>query len=488
MKELFRIKMPIGALLKICISMFIVAGLNCASAYASGFTYHIVQAASSASGSAERNFDYYVPTTYVSGTAAPLYVVLHGCRITDRTMTDLVGFEQYAERDHAILLYPFQNNDASSNDNDGRNPNCWGYWLAANIHRDAGEPGDIKRMIDYMKGHFNIDTNHIHVTGISSGGAMTTIMQVAYPDVVASSVIVEGVSYAETAATYTGTTPCDTVLTYNLGVVRTVSAVITDMRTEMSKSILRQPPVLVMHNKKDCTVPISVGQSIIDAFTGLRSADGKAISTTPISSTTGSVNGLSYTWNKYGNDGNGNTLLETIIHDASAAQVASAGISQLTTDPWDPSGSSDTAVKDDATRGHWWPGAAKRGPWIINKGIVAAQVAADFFKAHPMNGAGSTTTTTAATTTTTAKATTTTAGATTTTTKVTTTTTATTTTTSTTGYSQAVTATVTNHYIAGRLNVTQYGQMGTKYGYNTSITLYKCGTTWTNSATCGPLN
>jgi dienelactone hydrolase len=47
---------------------------------------------------------------------------------------------------------------------------------------------------------------------------------------------------------------------------------------------------------------------------------------------------------------------------------------------------------------------------------------------------------------------------------------------------ETATATVTNHYIAGRLNVTQYNQMGIKYGYNTVITLYKVqgSTTWTD--------
>jgi poly(3-hydroxybutyrate) depolymerase len=69
-----------------------------------------------------------------------------------------------------------------------------------------------------------------------------------------------------------------------------------------------------------------------------------------------------------------------------------------------------------------------------------------------------------------------------------TTTTTATATTTTQVYSQYITDTVTNHYIAGRLNVTQYNQMGAKYGYNAYITMYKCGTTWTNSSTCGPLN
>jgi fibronectin type 3 domain-containing protein len=54
-------------------------------------------------------------------------------------------------------------------------------------------------------------------------------------------------------------------------------------------------------------------------------------------------------------------------------------------------------------------------------------------------------------------------------------------------YTETVTATVTSHYAAGRLNVNQYLQLGAKYGYNTSITLYKCEGVWTNSSSCGPL-
>jgi poly(3-hydroxybutyrate) depolymerase len=487
MNRLLKMQMPtLGRLLKFVAAVTVLAGINVTPAFA-GFTYHIVQAASSASGSAERNFDYYVPSTYVSGTAAPLYVVLHGCRITDRTMTDLAGFEQFGERDHAIILYPFQNNDASSNDNDGRNPNCWGYWMSGNIHRDAGEVGDIKRMVDYVKSHFNVDNNRVHITGISSGGAMTTIAQVAYPDVFASSAIIEGVGYAETTSTYTGTSPCDLVLNYGLGSVRSTSSVITDMRTEMNKSVLRQPPVLVMHNKQDCTVPIKVGQSIIDAFLGLLGADGKAISSTPTSSVNGSVDGMPYTWSKYGKDANGNSLVEAVIHDVSESQVINAGVQVLSTDPWDPSGSSDSAVKDDTKRGHWWPGAAKRGPWILNKGINANQVAADFFKAHPMNGAGSTTTTTAGGTTTT------TVGGTTTTTAQVTTTTTTATTTTTTVASTCYTSSNYTHVSSGRAHyVTTTGHASANGSnqdmglYNTYVTttLKKTGTNYYVIGTC----
>ncbi len=54
-------------------------------------------------------------------------------------------------------------------------------------------------------------------------------------------------------------------------------------------------------------------------------------------------------------------------------------------------------------------------------------------------------------------------------------------------FTETATATVTGHYSAGRINVNQYLQLGAKYGYNTSMTLYKCEAGWTNSSSCGPL-
>ncbi|HEX4583891.1 MAG TPA: PHB depolymerase family esterase [Burkholderiaceae bacterium] len=55
-------------------------------------------------------------------------------------------------------------------------------------------------------------------------------------------------------------------------------------------------------------------------------------------------------------------------------------------------------------------------------------------------------------------------------------------------YSQQVTATALGHYLAGRINVAQYVQLGQEYGYLTNFTLYLCGSIWTNSPTCGALH
>ncbi|MGZ5780384.1 MAG: extracellular catalytic domain type 2 short-chain-length polyhydroxyalkanoate depolymerase, partial [Burkholderiaceae bacterium] len=68
----------------------------------------------------------------------------------------------------------------------------------------------------------------------------------------------------------------------------------------------------------------------------------------------------------------------------------------------------------------------------------------------------------------------------------TTTTATTTTTTKANAYDQTASATVTNHYIAGRINVTQYNTLGARYGYNTVITLYHCPSLngWTDHSNC----
>ena len=53
---------------------------------------------------------------------------------------------------------------------------------------------------------------------------------------------------------------------------------------------------------------------------------------------------------------------------------------------------------------------------------------------------------------------------------------------------QAVTAPVAQHYADGRLTLAQFLQLGQKYGYVTPITLYLCGSEWTNSSTCGAIH
>ncbi|WP_308257232.1 extracellular catalytic domain type 1 short-chain-length polyhydroxyalkanoate depolymerase [Saccharothrix luteola] len=54
-------------------------------------------------------------------------------------------------------------------------------------------------------------------------------------------------------------------------------------------------------------------------------------------------------------------------------------------------------------------------------------------------------------------------------------------------YTDTVTATATDHYVAQRVDVGEYNTLGARYGYNTPFALYRCGTDWTDKADCSAI-
>ncbi len=76
------------------------------------------------------------------------------------------------------------------------NPNgCFNWFQAEDSQRDRGEPLSIRQMIEKSIIDHGIDRRRIFVTGLSAGGAMTSIMLACYPDVFAGGAIIAGLPY-----------------------------------------------------------------------------------------------------------------------------------------------------------------------------------------------------------------------------------------------------------------------------------------------------
>jgi poly(hydroxyalkanoate) depolymerase family esterase len=121
-------------------------------------------------------------------TPSPLVVIMHGCTQNARTFTDESGWTSIADRFHFALVMPEQQQ--------ANNPNkCFNWYVVGNISRDQGEALSIKQMVDQMKADHSIDATRIFATGLSAGGAMTSVMLAAYPDVFAGGGIVAGLPY-----------------------------------------------------------------------------------------------------------------------------------------------------------------------------------------------------------------------------------------------------------------------------------------------------
>ncbi|WP_133512514.1 extracellular catalytic domain type 1 short-chain-length polyhydroxyalkanoate depolymerase [Candidatus Thiosymbion oneisti] len=128
----------------------------------------------------------YVPDRLPA--AAPLVVLLHGCTQSGVSFDKGTGWSTLADRHGFALLLPEQHWT--------NNPlRCFNWFRPADTRRDEGEALSIKQMIDRILEDHGLDRRQVYVTGLSSGGAMTSVMLATYPDLFAGGAVLAGVPY-----------------------------------------------------------------------------------------------------------------------------------------------------------------------------------------------------------------------------------------------------------------------------------------------------
>ena len=117
-----------------------------------------------------------------------LVVVLHGCGQTAAGYDLGAGWSTLAEQYGFALLMPEQQR---SNNGQG----CFNWFNPEDIARDHGEAGSIRQMIARMVSDHGIDGHRIFVTGLSAGGAMTSVMLATYPELFAAGAVIAGLPF-----------------------------------------------------------------------------------------------------------------------------------------------------------------------------------------------------------------------------------------------------------------------------------------------------
>ena len=120
--------------------------------------------------------------------APALVVVLHGCGQTAAGYDLGAGWSMLAKHYGFALLMPQQQ---SSNNGNG----CFNWFNPEDTARDSGEACSIRQMIARMAGDVGIDRRRIFVTGLSAGGAMTSVMLATYPEIFAGGAIIAGLPF-----------------------------------------------------------------------------------------------------------------------------------------------------------------------------------------------------------------------------------------------------------------------------------------------------
>jgi poly(hydroxyalkanoate) depolymerase family esterase len=120
--------------------------------------------------------------------APALVVVLHGCGQTAAGYDLGAGWSSLAESYGFALLMPEQQR---SNNAQG----CFNWFNPEDIARDHGEACSVRQMIARMASDHGIDPRRIFVTGLSAGGAMTSVMLATYPETFAAGAIIAGLPF-----------------------------------------------------------------------------------------------------------------------------------------------------------------------------------------------------------------------------------------------------------------------------------------------------
>ncbi len=128
----------------------------------------------------------YVPEHLPPSPA--MVVVLHGCTQTAGGYEMGAGWSTLAERYGFVLVSPEQ--QAANNPK-----TCFSWFQPEDTTRDKGEALSIRQMVERAAVDHGVDRKRIFVTGLSAGGAMTSVMLADYPEVFAGGAIIAGLPY-----------------------------------------------------------------------------------------------------------------------------------------------------------------------------------------------------------------------------------------------------------------------------------------------------
>ena len=118
-----------------------------------------------------------------------LVVVLHGCTQSAAAYDHGSGWSELAERHGFALLFPQQRR--------ANNPNlCFNWFVPGDARRGRGEAASIAHMVQHVAAEYRLDRSRVFVTGLSAGGAMTSVMLACYPELFAGGAIIAGLPFA----------------------------------------------------------------------------------------------------------------------------------------------------------------------------------------------------------------------------------------------------------------------------------------------------
>ncbi|MFE3432466.1 alpha/beta hydrolase family esterase [Streptomyces sp. NPDC059171] len=187
---------------------------------------------------------------------APVVVALHGCTQSAQVYSDNAGLNTFADRHGFLVVYAETTTANNAN-------TCFNWFQPGDTRRGGGEAASIRQMVAHAATAYGVDTGRVQITGLSAGGAMTSAMLAAYPDVFAAGAVVAGIPYG------CGTDVVSAFGCMSPGVDRTPAAWAQAVRNAHPGFAGPWPRVAIWHGDQDTTVAPRNADELRDQWTAV---------------------------------------------------------------------------------------------------------------------------------------------------------------------------------------------------------------------------
>lgn len=195
-----------------------------------------------------RFYRVWIPGGYTPGTPMPLLLVLHGCNSTTDEMAAGTRYNELADREGVIVVYPQQGILSNL-------LRCWNHHQPVNQARASGELAIAMAIVQQVAQAYGTDPQRQYVAGFSGGAAMTANLMACHGESFAAGLIHNGGQYkastslSEASAALANGSPYD-----------------PDQRGTLAwqcgQSRQQQVPMMVVHGANDTVVnPVNAAQA-----------------------------------------------------------------------------------------------------------------------------------------------------------------------------------------------------------------------------------
>ena len=195
-----------------------------------------------------REYTIYIPRGHSRWRRVPLIVLIHGCRQTWEEIAHATRITGLADEMGCVVLLPHQHPRA----------NAWGCWnwfdrATAGGH---GETAILLAQVRAARRKYRIHPRRVYVAGLSSGGALATVLGIRKPSAIAGVIAHSGISCGAASS------PLAALGVLKKGADTDVVGIARDARAGCDPDSLPVPVLVIQGSADDVVAPFNAVQLV----------------------------------------------------------------------------------------------------------------------------------------------------------------------------------------------------------------------------------